>query len=192
MFRNLFIAVVACAALSVPASAQFSLLGLKNELIDFALEQISVPGELEIVAERVEDAEDGALDIVGLSVSDGDGVWMTVDRLSLAWTASRILRGELAIERLAATGVAVSRAPSSTAAAVEVREGSALSQTDDDPFDWPRAPIATRIGALALSDVVADVGDEGDPRASGDAGTQVQRESTLGVQDRRDGLTLRD
>ena len=44
---------------AVPAAAQFSFLGLKNSLVDFALEQISVPGELEITATGVEDSEDG-------------------------------------------------------------------------------------------------------------------------------------
>lgn len=138
---------------AVPAAAQFSFLGIKNSLVDFVLEQISVPGELEITAEGVEDAEDGATEIIGLTVADGGGVWLSIDRLAVRWNSSRILRGELEINRLSAEGVDVIRAPAAGAAAVEVKEGSALAETDDEPFDWPRSPITTRVEAITLTDV---------------------------------------
>ncbi|MEX2519828.1 MAG: translocation/assembly module TamB domain-containing protein [Paracoccaceae bacterium] len=148
MRRLLPLVLILC--LAVPAAAQFSFLGIKNSLVDFALDQISVPGELEITAEGVEDSEEGATEIVGLAVADGEGVWLRVERLSVRWNASRILRGQLEINRLAANGVEVLRAPASEAVAVEVKEDSALAQTDDDPFDWPRSPITTRIELLEL------------------------------------------
>ncbi|MFN3259656.1 MAG: translocation/assembly module TamB domain-containing protein [Pikeienuella sp.] len=135
---------------ALPAAAQFSFLGLRNSLVDFVLDQISVPGELVLAAEGVEDAADGSTEIVGLTAADADGVWLRIDRLSLRWTPSRVLRGELAIERLAAIGVDVRRAPNASAVAVEVKEGSELDQQDSDPFDWPRSPITTRIAALEL------------------------------------------
>ncbi|MFV0474336.1 MAG: translocation/assembly module TamB domain-containing protein [Pikeienuella sp.] len=138
------------AALALPAAAQFSFLGLKNSLVDFVLDQISVPGELEITAEGVEDAEDGSTEIVGLNVADARGVWLSVERLSLNWEPSRILRGDLVINRLAATGVEVLRAPNASAVDVEVKEDSELAQTDDEPFDWPRSPITTHIRSMEL------------------------------------------
>ncbi len=136
--------------IALPAAAQFSFLGLRNSLVDFVLDQISVPGELVLAAEGVEDADDGSTEIVGLTAADADGVWLRIDRLSLNWSPSRVLRGELAIERLAAIGVDVRRAPNASAVAVEVKEGSELAQQDSDPFDWPRSPITTRIESLQL------------------------------------------
>lgn len=151
--RRLGFILVFLTALTVPAGAQVSLFNLKNSLFQFALEQISVPGELEIQAEGVEDAEDGATDIVGLTVGDAEGVWLKVGRISLRWNASRIVRGELEITRLAASDVEVLRAPASSAVDVEVKPDSELAETDDDPFDWPRSPITTRIDELAVERV---------------------------------------
>ena len=146
-------ALIVSFALALPAAAQVSFLGLKNSLVDFVFEQISVPGELEVKAESVEDAEDGATDIVGLTVADADGVWLTIDRLSVVWNASRVLRGELEINRLAVSGVKLARAPGGAATEIEIKEDAAIAETDDDPFDWPRSPIATRVEEIILSDV---------------------------------------
>ena len=175
--------ILICALLfAFPAAADLSFLGLKNSLVDFALEQISVPGELELKAEGVEDSEDGATDIVGLTVADGYGVWMKVERLSLRWNPARVLRGELEIARLAASSVQVTRPPAPSAVAVEVKEDSALAEGSGGLFDWPRSPIAVRVDELALErvaiapgviapdagitfDATGDARDEGDKQA---------------------------
>jgi len=151
--RKLSVLLIFLTALAMPAGAQVSLFGLKNSLFQFALEQISVPGELELQAEGVEDAEDGSTDIVGLTVGDAEGIWLKVGRISLRWNASRIVRGELEISRLAASDVEVLRPPASSSMAVEVKPNSELAETDDDPFDWPRSPITTRVEELLLDRV---------------------------------------
>lgn len=151
--RKLSVILIFLTAMAIPAGAQVSLFGLKNSLFQFALEQISVPGELELQAEGVEDAEDGSTDIIGLTVGDAEGVWLKIGRISLRWNASRIVRGELEISRLAAFDVDVLRAPASSAVAVEVKPDSELAKTDDDPFDWPRSPITTRIDELLVERV---------------------------------------
>ncbi|MEO1001086.1 MAG: hypothetical protein AAFW69_10890, partial [Pseudomonadota bacterium] len=133
--------------LPVPVAAQF--LGFTNGLVDFALEQISVEGELEITAEGVEQPEDGATDIVGIRVADGRGVWLEIDRVSMRWNARRLLRGEVEVSRLAAEGVRVLRRPDPSGVEVSVNEESALAEEDGDPFDWPRSPITLRIDELA-------------------------------------------
>lgn len=152
--RRFLIICVMLTAIAAPANAQFSFLGIKNSLVDFVLDQISVPGELVVSAEAVEDGVEGSTDIVGLTVADGKGVWLSIERISLQWNSSRVLRGELEINRLAAIGVNVVRPPVSSAVAVEVREDAAIAETDDDPFDWPRAPITVRVEDMALTDVV--------------------------------------
>ena len=116
--RHFLIICFTLVAIAAPANAQFSFLGIKNSLVDFVLDQISVPGELVVTAEGVEDGEEGSTDIVGLKVADGEGVWLEVDRIAVRWDSSRILRGELEINSLAATGVNVMRPPTPTAADV--------------------------------------------------------------------------
>ena len=140
-------------AASGPVRAEFSLFNIQNSLFQFALDQISVPGELEITAEGVEDGEDGATDIVGLAVADAQGEWLKVGRISLRWNASSIVSGELDITRLAASDVEVLRPPASSSVAVEAKPDSKLAETDDDPFDWPRSPITTTIQNIAAERV---------------------------------------
>ncbi len=164
------LALLVFLALALPAAAEISFLGIRNSLIDFALDQVSTPGEMEIAAESVEDSDDGATDLVGLTVADADGVWLRVDRLSLRWNAARILRGELDIERLAATGVSMLRAPNPASVAVEVKEGSELDRAPSRGLlDWPRSPITARVRSLELIRVVIAPGALAAPGIAFDA-----------------------
>lgn len=153
MRHFLIICFVFLVSVAAPANAQFSFLGIKNSLVDFVLDQISVPGELVVTAEGVEDGEEGSTDIVGLKVADSEGVWLSVERIAVRWDSSRILRGELEINQLSATGVNVLRPPTAAAADVAVKEGADIAAVDDDPFDWPRAPITVRVDDLTLTNV---------------------------------------
>ena len=122
---SLFGAVLLASVLVAgSASAQFSLLGLQNSLVQFVLSQISVEGEFEITADGVEENEDGQTQLSGIAIADGDGVWFTADAASFSWNASRVLRGEIQIDDLALIGMRVTRAP--TPPQVEVKEGSEL------------------------------------------------------------------
>ncbi len=133
-----------------PAAAQFSVLGLKNSLIQFVLSQISVEGEFEITAGEVEDPEEGGTRLTDVTISDGEGVWFRADAIELSWNASRVLRGELEINRLAIIDMEVLRAP--TPPQVQVVEGSELDEasTGFDPFSWPRVPITTRVEQVVV------------------------------------------
>ena len=141
-------------ALAAPPAAAVDLFGLKNSLIQFALAQISTE-DFTIEAERVESPGDGVTDLRGVTIADRRGVWFRAESMGLEWNASRILRGELEIARLFASGVEVLRAPEGS---VEVQEDAAIAETDDDPFDWPRAPIATRISDMRLERVSVAAG----------------------------------
>ncbi|MEO0823457.1 MAG: hypothetical protein AAF074_23945, partial [Pseudomonadota bacterium] len=130
--------------------AQLSFLGLKNNLVQFVLDQISVPGEFEVSAEGVEEPDDGSTTLVGLTIADADGVWLRVGSVALNWSPARVLRGEIEIQRLAAADVEYLRAPG---ASVEVKEDADIAEDDDEPFDWPRAPLAVIVEELRLDRV---------------------------------------
>jgi translocation and assembly module TamB len=139
-----------CLLAAPPAAAQISLLGLTNSLVQFALERISTPDSFEITAEGVESSEDGLLELVGVRIADGRGVWLEADALGVDWNARRILLGQLEIRRLEARGVRLRRLPEPASVAIEA---TAEPEEESGGFTWPRAPITTRIERLALRDV---------------------------------------
>ncbi|MEM9138900.1 MAG: hypothetical protein AAGB15_03645, partial [Pseudomonadota bacterium] len=150
----LMIAVVALVlALAPRADALVSLLGIKNQMVEFLLEQLSTEGEFEITAETVEEPSDGVTAITGLKIADGDGVWLMVDSLNFAWNPSRLLRGEVEFSNLAAVGIQVLRAP----AVPEGEEAEALDAAtptvEAGAFQWPRSPLTLRIDRMALERV---------------------------------------
>ncbi len=174
--RRLLLPLLVLALAAMPARA-FDLFNLKNSLIEFALEQISTE-DFAITAEGVESPGDGVTELVGVEISDREGVWFTAERMGLQWNARRILSAELEINRLGAEGVRILRAP---VGEVEVKEDAEIAEDDGEPFDWPRSPIATRIEEMRLDrvfvaegviaeqslafDAVGSARDEGDIQA---------------------------
>lgn len=146
----LAVLVLGVALLTATATrAQFSLLSLKNSLVQFALSQISVEGEFEITAREVVEPEDGATELVGIEIADGDGVWLRAEAFSIRWNASRILSGELDLENLTIRGLEVLRQP--TPPEVTIKPGSELdSAPSRGLFDWPRSPLTLRVGAMRV------------------------------------------
>ncbi|MAS45175.1 MAG: hypothetical protein CML43_18955 [Rhodobacteraceae bacterium] len=140
--------VAAVALWAGPGHAQFSIFGLKNSLVQFLLKQISVEGEFELTATGIEEPEDGVTRLAGVQIADGDGVWFKAEGVDLNWNASRILRGELEIRKLAVVGMEVLRKPNPPE--VTVNEDSEVGQATFDPFAWPRSPIATRVEEMRL------------------------------------------
>ncbi len=142
--------LAASPLVSAPASAQLSLFGLKNTLVQFALDQINVPGSLEITVEAVEEPGDGATDLVGVAVADSQGVWLRIGRVSMNWNPSRLTAGEVFITKLTADDVQVLRQPVPAPAddsAPAPEEGGA------EPLTWPRSPIAVTVEGLKLTRV---------------------------------------
>ena len=136
--------------LSLPAVAQTSIFDLDNRLVQFALSQISSPGSFEITADLVEDAE-GATRLNGVEISDGTGVWLTIEQLVVDWNSSAILRGQLELERIIIRGLDMQRLPSPNAEAPELDVQQ--TQGTPSPFDWPRAPIPVSLDQMTLEDI---------------------------------------
>jgi autotransporter translocation and assembly factor TamB len=141
--------LLAVFALSLPngAAAQIKLPSIKNGLIELALSQVSSPGSFEITAGSIEDGAEGGTSLLDVQVADDQGVWMTVERVSFAWDPSAILGGELAITKLELVGLTVSRPPSATAEAPELKP---VEDSGRGLFDWPRAPIDLSIEGVKL------------------------------------------
>ncbi|SDZ75900.1 translocation/assembly module TamB domain-containing protein [Rubrimonas cliftonensis] len=135
-----------CLALApLPGPAQLSIFGVGESLVQFALRQISSEG-FTVEARGIEDGEDGAAELVGVTVADRRGVWLEIEGVTLTWRVSRILLGELEIDRLSARGVRVLRAPEPEPTPAQEEPDAETAQ----PFAWPRAPIATRVNVMDL------------------------------------------
>ncbi|HUS55871.1 MAG TPA: translocation/assembly module TamB domain-containing protein [Thermohalobaculum sp.] len=147
-------ALLAVFVLQGGARAQISLPSIKNKLIELALDQISSPGSFEITAGSIEDSTDGLTSLVDVKVSDGEGIWLTLERLSFSWMPDRLFSGELAINRLELIGLAVLRPLSENAEAPELEPSEPSTR---GIFDWPRSPISLSIEGVRLERVtIAD------------------------------------
>lgn len=142
--------LVAAPLLPSPVAAQSSLFGIKSKLVQFALDQINVPGSLEITVENVESPGDGATDLVGVAVADAEGVWLRVGRVSMNWNPSRLASGEVFVTKLTADDVQVLRQPVPGPATEEAPPPDAAG---NEPLTWPRSPIAVTVEGLALTNV---------------------------------------
>lgn len=119
--------------------------------------------------ERVEGTLLDRLTLHGVEVADGDGVWLTADRLAIDWAPGRLLAGRLWINHVAARDVAVLRPP---AAAPE--DPAAEEAAPFDPAQLERLTVrALDLDGLRLAEPV--LGTAMAFRAKGDV-TGTQRE----------------
>lgn len=95
-----------------------------------------------IATTSVEGALLGTLEVRGLRVTDPDGVWLTADRLLLAWQPWALFSGRLNIEALHAEAIRVDRLPTDQADPVAEPQVSG-------GFD-PRLLGHLRIGSLMI------------------------------------------
>ncbi|MBV8119119.1 MAG: translocation/assembly module TamB domain-containing protein [Alphaproteobacteria bacterium] len=85
------------------------------------------------------------LNAARLSVHDKDGIWATVDNLSLDWYPLRLVSGDIAILRLAATKIAILRSPISSGGS------SPQLAIDIDALHVGRLDIAAALTGTATS-----------------------------------------
>jgi autotransporter translocation and assembly factor TamB len=129
------------------AAAQIKLPSIKNGLIELALDQISTPGSFEITTGAIEDRDGGVTSLTDIRVSDGTGVWLTLEEVIFSWDPSAILSGELSITRLELIGLTVIRSPSEDAEPPVLKPSQPSGR---GIFDWPRAPLALSIEGVRL------------------------------------------
>ena len=95
-------AAVLAIALSIPflspPALAFSLKGFKSSMVTYLLEQISVPGQIEISAHEVVRADASATELRGVRVRDGEGEWLFAERFILEWDPTRLLKREVGLK----------------------------------------------------------------------------------------------
>lgn len=141
---------------------------------------ISTPGETEVAIGRIEGTLPHDFQIYDVAVSDAEGVWLTADRIALAWQPTDLLTRLFHVTALHVDDLEVARLP--------VGGESAPS---GEPFQIPSLLVDVAIDDLAVRDVVLVapvLGETAAFRIEGRAGAQgSDRLTTALTIERTDG-----
>ncbi|MGJ8626695.1 MAG: translocation/assembly module TamB domain-containing protein [Sulfitobacter sp.] len=80
-----------------------------------------------------------------MTISDKDGVWLTLDGVTLDWNRSALLRGRLEVESLTAKRLDVPRLP--------ISEGDALPDAEAKPFALPELPVSIEVADFSVGEI---------------------------------------
>lgn len=126
---------------------------------------ISTPGETEVAIGRIEGRLPHDFQIYDVAVSDAEGVWLTADRVALAWQPTDLLKRVFHVTALHVDDVRVARLPV-----------GGESEPSGEPFRIPSLPVDIAIDDLAVRDVVLAepvLGEAAAFRVEGKAGAQA-------------------
>lgn len=82
-----------------------------------------------------------------LTVSDAQGIWLTLEGVVLDWNRAALLRGRIDVSELSATRIVVARAPVADATA-------AVPSPEATPFSLPELPVGITLDALQIDEII--------------------------------------
>jgi translocation and assembly module TamB len=77
-----------------------------------------------------------------LTIADDDGIWLTLEGVTLDWSRTALLRGRLSVNTLTADEIVLARPPQGEA-------DPALPSPEASGFRLPELPVAVRIGEIS-------------------------------------------
>jgi translocation and assembly module TamB len=80
-----------------------------------------------------------------MTISDKDGIWLTLEDVVLDWKRSALLRGRLEVQSLTAKRLSVPRLP--------ITEAEALPDAEAKPFALPDLPVSIDVAAFAVEEI---------------------------------------
>ncbi len=83
--------------------------------------------------------------IAALTVSDADGIWLTLEGMTLDWNRAALLRGAIDINQITADRIVLDRPPKSETSA---------PKPEASPFSLPDLPVSVVLGRLAVGELV--------------------------------------
>ncbi|WP_306119418.1 MULTISPECIES: translocation/assembly module TamB domain-containing protein [unclassified Roseitalea] len=129
----------ATAGLLTPAQAQDEA-AERSAFIRFVEERISAPN-MQIRLIGIEGTLSSDVSFERITVSDEDGVWLSIEEPRLVWNRSALLRGRVDIEQLSAEALTFTRPP---------LPDDSLPAPEARAFSIPELPVAVSIDELAL------------------------------------------
>jgi translocation and assembly module TamB len=112
----------------------------RSGFIRFVEEQISAPN-MQIRLIGIEGSLSSDVRLERITISDDDGVWLTIEEPRLVWQRSALLRGRLVIDELSATSLDFVRPP---------LPDDSLPEPEAGGFSVPELPVAVQIAELSL------------------------------------------
>ncbi|MEM8542342.1 MAG: hypothetical protein AAGF25_15415, partial [Pseudomonadota bacterium] len=110
----------------------------KSRLITFVEEQLSSDNR-QIRLNGIEGTLSSDVSFSSITISDDDGVWLTISEPRLIWNRSALLRGRLEIEKLSAASIDMPRGPIADESAPPPEAGS---------FSIPELPVSINLEEL--------------------------------------------
>ncbi len=159
--RQFFITctVAALPALALAQSAQEEEdKGYLTNLIEENLSGVS----REVNIQGFEGALSSAASIQSLTISDAEGVWLTLEDVVLDWNRSALLRGAIDVQELSAQRILIARPP------VSEDTGPAAEAT---PFSLPELPVSVTLDQLSIAEISLGEAFLGEPISVGLVGS---------------------
>ncbi len=80
-----------------------------------------------------------------MTISDSEGVWLTLEDVVLDWKRSALLRGRLEVQSLTARRLDIPRLP--------ISEGAELPDAEAKPFNLPDLPVSVEISDFSVDEI---------------------------------------
>lgn len=81
-----------------------------------------------------------------MTIADSEGVWLTLEDVTLDWTRSALLRGRLEVQSLTAARLDLPRLP-------VAEEGVDLPEAEAQPFSLPELPVSINIADFGVDQI---------------------------------------
>ncbi|MFT4148851.1 MAG: translocation/assembly module TamB domain-containing protein [Paracoccaceae bacterium] len=135
----LFAAALAATPLAAQETAQERedrgyLAGLLEDNLSGAGRQVIIDGFQGALSSRAT--------IDRLTIADDQGVWLTLNKVTLDWNRAALLRGRVSVNELSADEIIVARLPQAEA-------GTTAPSPEAKPFSLPDLPVSVQIGKLS-------------------------------------------
>lgn len=112
-------------------------------LVEFLEDNLSGENsQIEVIG--LEGAFSSQATIKQLTVSDDDGIWLTINDAVLDWNRLALVRGRFSVNALTAKEIILSRPPTPVAAELD------LPDPEAQPFQLPDLPVAIELGKISV------------------------------------------
>ncbi len=117
----------------------------KSAFLNWVENQISTP-DRRISISRIDGVLSSNARVGRITIADREGVWLTIEDAEIVWTRTALLRGRLAVDRLAAGRIEMSRRPLPAEGAAPSPEASG--------FSLPDLPVSVALDELDIDRIV--------------------------------------
>lgn len=139
---SLLIGALTCTPLAVQAQEDDG-----GSMIERFLQDTLSGDDQNVTVKGLQGALSSRATIEEITVSDDEGVWLTIKDAELDWNRLALIRGRFSVNALTAQEIDVARAPGTT-----TKETPAPS-AETQPFQLPELPVAIEIGEIRIDEL---------------------------------------